>query len=363
MKSLRVLHLVKWYPNREDKQNGEFVRKHVRSTTPWTESAVLFFKETTLSSNQPEIEKSTQAEVDETIVYHQPLGKLAAFSFKKKMIGEFIAEWGKPDLLHLHLLAPDQYLGMNVARKLGIPYVITEHWSGYPDGRYGNLSFLRRKLYSRMIQRARFVFPVSEFLKMGMIACGLKGHYRVVNNVVEPPESNAERHKVFTFVVVSDLVDDNKNISGTIEAFNRIKSEGSTAELVLIGDGPDRDQILKKISESPFSGSIQYKGRLQNIEVLDSMQRCHCLVVNSRIETFSVVTLEARALGLHVISTRCGGPEELVDEYVLWTWEENGLSVNMTHVQKLPAPPYMDVQKFSAQFIGEQLVKYYRKAL
>ena len=46
--------------------------------------------------------------------------------------------------------------------------------------------------------------------------------------------------------------------------------------------------------------------------VLAAMSECDALVVASRFETFSVVLIEALALGKPVIATRCGGPESIV---------------------------------------------------
>ncbi len=55
-------------------------------------------------------------------------------------------------------------------------------------------------------------------------------------------------------------------------------------------------------------------GRLPNVEVLRIMAQAGFVVINSNVETFSVVTGEALALGKPVIATRCGGPEAFIDE-------------------------------------------------
>jgi len=65
---------------------------------------------------------------------------------------------------------------------------------------------------------------------------------------------------------------------------------------------------------------VQFLGRLPNMLVLDHMASAFAVLVNSRVETFSVVTGEALAQGKPVIATRCGGPEAFITP-------ENGLLI------------------------------------
>lgn len=140
---------------------------------------------------------------------------------------------------------------------------------------------------------------------------GLNGMYQVVPNVVSLPTSSLEKYKDFTFIVVADMVDSIKNISGIIAAFQKLNHP--TAQLILVGNGPDIEKI--KTLSNQKKRRIIFKGRLSNKETLLEMSKAHCLVVNSFVETFSVVTLEARAQGLQVITTNCGGPGEIADSF------------------------------------------------
>jgi glycosyltransferase involved in cell wall biosynthesis len=45
-----------------------------------------------------------------------------------------------------------------------------------------------------------------------------------------------------------------------------------------------------------------------------AMSAAAVLLVTSTVETFSLVTVEALSSGIPVVSTRCGGPEEIIVE-------------------------------------------------
>ena len=60
------------------------------------------------------------------------------------------------------------------------------------------------------------------------------------------------------------------------------------------------------------SDNIQFLGRMRNEDVLNEIAQHHAIIINSRIETFSAVALEALAAGKPIIYTKCGGPSELI---------------------------------------------------
>jgi glycosyltransferase involved in cell wall biosynthesis len=142
---------------------------------------------------------------------------------------------------------------------------------------------------------------------------GRVGKYAIVPNVVDVDFVPAQKVPGFSFVMVADLVDEIKNISGVINAFEKAYQQNGALTLHLIGGGPDEAIIQEQVKNSTAKKAIYLYGRLTNVEVKALLPQFNCLVLNSRVETFGVVLLEAHAAGLPAIVTKCGGPEEWLE--------------------------------------------------
>jgi glycosyltransferase involved in cell wall biosynthesis len=68
---------------------------------------------------------------------------------------------------------------------------------------------------------------------------------------------------------------------------------------------------------------LTWHGSLPRPEVARRLAACDFMIVSSAAETFSVATLEALAVGRPVVSTRCGGPEEILNRPALGSLVDN----------------------------------------
>jgi glycosyltransferase involved in cell wall biosynthesis len=48
------------------------------------------------------------------------------------------------------------------------------------------------------------------------------------------------------------------------------------------------------------------------MEIISHLRESNTFVLSSHVETFSVVCIEALSIGVPVIATACGGPEEFI---------------------------------------------------
>jgi N-acetyl-alpha-D-glucosaminyl L-malate synthase BshA len=84
------------------------------------------------------------------------------------------------------------------------------------------------------------------------------------------------------------------------------------AKLILMGDGPDRDQTLQIAKDLGIEEDVKYLGKTNEVERVLCMSDLFLLPSSS--ESFGLAALEAMAAKVPVISTNTGGlPEVNID--------------------------------------------------
>jgi glycosyltransferase involved in cell wall biosynthesis len=86
------------------------------------------------------------------------------------------------------------------------------------------------------------------------------------------------------------------------------------ARLVFVGSGPMMKDLLAEAAELRVQDRVDFVGEQPHPEALRRISQAAVCVVSSRREGFSVACLEAMAAGRPIVATRCGGPEELIQD-------------------------------------------------
>jgi len=188
-----------------------------------------------------------------------------------------------------------------------------------------------------------------------------------VEQVPLPPRGPADR-----LMMVADLVDRTKNVSGVLRALALLRDRALVLHLDLIGDGPDRAVLEELTGTLGLGQQVAFHGRCPNAEVLERMAGTGMVVVNSNVETFSVVTGEALTLGKPVVATRCGGPQAFVHEgngLLVDPGDDAGLAealaqVHGGHADFDPGRIRQDMaERFSSSAVGGRLKAIYTDVL
>ena len=97
-----------------------------------------------------------------------------------------------------------------------------------------------------------------------------------------------------------------------IKAFKIFKDK--PIRLLIIGEGEQRAFLNTLIADLGLEKQVVLLGLKSRQEISAYLNRSDVFVLASRGETFGVVYIEALLAGLPVIATKCGGPEDFVND-------------------------------------------------
>lgn len=322
---MHVLFIPKWYPGRNDPQLGDFLRKQALAAGAFVRMSMLFACPVAGLQAAREDELTETDGAWELRVYYRKsehawrpwrrvVNLCRYWSAAMHGVRRVWRERGRPDLVHAYIMVRPALVAWWLKLRYGVPFVIGEQSSEYLDGTFERKGALFAWWSRFLFRKAVAVTAVSAWLGDKLVQLGLCERYEVVANVVPGldrplPPAGPTGH----FMMVADLVDRTKNVSGVLRALAGVRAGVPTARLTIIGDGPDRGMLEGLAASLGLNGSVRFLGRLPNSAVLDHVADAFAMVVNSRVETFSVVTGEALAQGRPVIATRCGGPQAFVN--------------------------------------------------
>lgn len=229
-------------------------------------------------------------------------------------VAHYINKYNKPDIIHAHGSQWAGAVANTVRHSYDIPYVLTEHMSNYVRG---EVSRELLPLLRRVFAGADMRVVVSRSL--GRDLEGVFGDdsrpWKHVPNMVEDALFDIIPRRcpdLFRFITLSGLTP-NKGMDVLLRAFAQV-SKRDAVELRIGGDGPERLALERMARSLGIEHQVQFLGYLSREEVMKELSISDACVVASQYETFSIPVIEAHALGMPVVSTRCGGPEELIDE-------------------------------------------------
>lgn len=106
-----------------------------------------------------------------------------------------------------------------------------------------------------------------------------------------------------------------KGFAYLLRAVHILLSEGIRCRLVILGRGPERENLEKLSAELVISSHVEFLGFQEN--PYKYLARSTVFVLSSLYEGFPNVLLEAMALGIPSVATRCPtGPDEIITEGV-----------------------------------------------
>ena len=239
-----------------------------------------------------------------------------------------IQKYGMPDIVHSHFIGLG-FLSAKVLGGKGIPLVHTEHYSGMHST---SLSKNYKKMGEQTFDSMNEVIAVSQSLA-NSINDNFRVEAKVVPNVIDietffnPKRKYKEASKEYVFISVGNLMPI-KRMDLLIESFELAFRNDRDVSLLIYGEGPERGKIESLIDNLSMQTQIHLMGYASREMIAEKMTESDSFVLASECETFGVVFVEAMAAGLPVIATKCGGPEDFVNDL-------NGILVDANNIEVL----------------------------
>jgi len=379
---LKVLHIPKWFPTQNAPYDGIFVQRHIEASSSFVNNYVIFaLAKTQKSWFELEIEHQ------KVIVYYKK--EIIGLQFIDKIIKiglYFLAlqkayncffKHEKPSLVHVHVLLRTGIFAYFLQITKQIPYVITEHWTGYlPEHKHYKGLFLHF-LNKLIIKNANCIMPVSYHLQNAMQNFRkLKGNYTVVNNVVDnkifyPQELvlNSQKKQI---VMVADMVIAHKNYITILNSVQELAKIRKDFKLTIFGEGPDKELIFRFVSDNKLADFIEFLGYQTPQKIAKVMNESAFLLLYSNYENAPCCISEAQFCGLPVLVSNVGGIPEMVSEKEGIVLEitspelltsqlnlmlDNYLSFDSEHIVNISQ------SRYNYKSVGEKLFKIYEESV
>ena len=113
------------------------------------------------------------------------------------------------------------------------------------------------------------------------------------------------------FITIGRLVEQ-KGYDRLIRVIKRLKEEyDGVFQLLIVGDGEKKKQLGEYIKENKLTNIVKLQGFVKN--PYPYLKNSDLFICSSRAEGYSLVIAESLILNVPVISTKCSGPNELLD--------------------------------------------------
>jgi glycogen(starch) synthase len=103
-----------------------------------------------------------------------------------------------------------------------------------------------------------------------------------------------------------------KGFDMLLDAFARVAPAYQEVDLILVGEGGERQALQAQVQQNQLSSRVHFFGRATPQELTRLLNGCGFVAVPSRQESFGIAALEALAAGKPVLATGVGGLAEIV---------------------------------------------------
>jgi glycosyltransferase involved in cell wall biosynthesis len=269
--------------------------------------------------------------VDEPATSKKPMGEKAL-----KKLEELNGE--KPfDILHSQSFAAHYYIAKGYSQRLGIPLVTTLHGTPSTEIKSNLNQGLTFMLFPKilfhtfnhhfrlknMIRRSDAVIAISKELEeripneFQIQPEKVKPIYNGIDTTLFAPKESPvkKEYKGKRLILSISVLHRQKGIQYLIEAIDAIKENNPTIHLIVVGDGPHREELESLVRRLSLDELVTFKGKVG----YDSLWMYYCAcdvfaIPTVRVEGLPLIELEAMSSGCAVVASDIGGIPTVIED-------------------------------------------------
>lgn len=285
----------------------------------------------------------------------------------------------KIDLIHAHFGLQGGLIAHAISQKMNIPYVITEHHAGFLEGPE-MFQWVQEKIQENLhvYNHASTVFAVGEKLNDILKSWGVCYLSTLFNptgrSFVSDLIPKLEQSPFYFFSL--GRLHPQKGFEVLIQAIKVLLKDNffqnHPCRFYIGGSGRNAEEYQGMVRDFGAQEYVIFLGALSQEEALKWYDKTHAFVLPSRVESFGIVYAEALARGRPVIATRCGEPENFINDKVGLIVEPDNpkelakaIQEMVLHYSKYDSQELQDHIRplVDPDLFCEKVMDYYRQAL
>lgn len=167
------------------------------------------------------------------------------------------------------------------------------------------------------LRRADKIIVINKITRDSLLGLNIsKDKIKVIN-----PGINSTKFPYFRFenkndkklkLICTSLLIERKKINLIIRAMRQIIDRKKNISLTIVGDGPQKNELIRLVNELQLSKNVFFVGYVPNVNLPKIYENHHIFVSMSSDESWGQMYLEAMSCGLPVVSSKNNGSSEII---------------------------------------------------
>lgn len=217
-------------------------------------------------------------------------------------------------------------------------YILDFQNKTYQDGRIEKLKERRKKILinaSGIIAVSHFIAQLAQ--KIGVPENKIKVIYNSVDFEIDNLDLAAAEtiknqfEKNSKIIMTGGRLTSWKGEDVLIKILGRIEQSIGSTKLLILGDGPQLENLKKLARELGLQEKVFFIGRVKQEDMINYLKAADLFILNTNYEGLSHILLEAMAAGTPIVTTNIGGNPEVIED------GKNGLLVDYNSQDQLVA--------------------------